>query len=189
MAGNWGSYWKNRESAAVKETAAFNQAIAYLYRLDEVIRLCNHFSAEYDLDNWYLSLCVFYRELLPRMDRQEFEAITPLIKEGRLFHINKSSGANIDVNSYFDVLDKLDQRLRITMNAHGLLMPSKEDAISATFIDEVKREPNSDGTITLDNIMPQHPNSTQKGGSQKRKKPKDYDFVLPEKEIIDAEPI
>lgn len=186
MASNWGAYWKNRESAAVKETAAFNQAIAYLYRLDEVIRLCNHFSAEYDLDNWYLSLCVFYRELLPRMDRQEFEAITPLIKEGRLFHMNRVTGANIDTNSYFDILDKTDQRLRITMNAHGLLMPSKEDAVSATFIDEVKREPNADGTITLSHILP------QKVGIQKQtraKKPKDYDFTLPDQEDVEAEPI
>jgi len=175
MATNWDTYWRNKESAAVKESAAFNQALAYLNRIDTAIKACNEYAAIEDLDSWYLSLCVFYRELLPRMDRGEYEKVNPLVKIGRIFHINKIAGANVDKNRYYELLDSLDANLRVIMNAHGLLMPSKEDGAAATFIDAVEKMDKKVTTVQISDLEE----------NKKRKQKKDkYD----DDENVEGEP-
>jgi len=113
------------------EQGEFNQAIAYLYRLDDILKTLNYASMNKQYDTKFDCLFVFYKELYPMMnvkDRQRHNEMAWVVRSKyeeykRALKLGKTRISTEAI----DVMDMWDADLRDCMHAKGMLMPKKTD--------------------------------------------------------------
>ena len=113
-----------------EEQGEFNQAIAYLYRLDNCLKGLNMASLTNNIPMRYKYLVEFYRELRAMMSKEEkadHKVDRETVREQwEIYEKAMMTGKNKcpAVEKCFELWE-LD--LRDCMKKHGLLMPSKSD--------------------------------------------------------------
>ena len=117
------------------EQGTFNQAIAYLLRLDVVLKQLDMASVANDYKKIYRLLFVFYKELHPMMNDKDKkthkEHILEVKKKFKVYDDAIKNKKNKVPAETFDCLDAWEIELRDLMSSKGLLMPKKDDASNA----------------------------------------------------------
>ena len=117
----------------VSDQAEFNQGIAYLMRMDEILKMIDVASIEGNIGKHYRLLNTLYKELYPMLvgktDKKTKVTDLELVKEFEsmrqvvLHAINNNLARNL-VGEYLDAWEK---ELRKVMQEKGLNMPRKDD--------------------------------------------------------------
>lgn len=114
------------------EQGTFNQALAYLLRLDIILKQLDMASVANDHKKKYRLLFVFYKELHPMMNKKDKEEhgkfLTEVKRKFKLYDEAIKKGKNKVPAETFDCLDNWEIELRDLMSSKGLLMPRKDDA-------------------------------------------------------------
>ena len=121
---------KPDEIPETENKSAFNMAIAYLNRLDELLKLCNESSINNKIETWHPAVKALYRELCPFMDNKQKEKIAHLLSScyGTQTNIRtKETMRSYDSNG----LERAEILLREIMSKRGLLVPRADDPSQA----------------------------------------------------------
>ena len=123
----------------------FNASILRLVSFNKLIDDCNEYSrlcyvGGYDLEHlklWRNTLLSIYREICPKMDKEEKIYIKGLFSDGnkigKVTYIKKTPDGNVKVidpnhfKSHWNLFNKIDAELRILADKKGMLMINKED--------------------------------------------------------------
>lgn len=122
------------------EQGEFNQAIAYLYRIDEIFRRLNLSTVTTDYEGQYKLLKTLYKEMYPMMsdakkgetftERERFKQMMDWINADMDKYMKaKRSNRRVRISrSIFNNLDQFEIHLRNLTQDKGMLMPKKKDA-------------------------------------------------------------
>jgi hypothetical protein len=121
---------KPDEIPETEHKSAFNMAIAYLSRLDELLKLSNESAIKNKVDVWYPTVKALYRELCPFMDEKKKEEIKNLL-DG-CHSTQRDLRTKQPIKSYdYGGLEKAEILLRELMSKKGLLVPRADDPAQA----------------------------------------------------------
>lgn len=129
----------------------FNIALKSLERLNDLFDECNYYSAlcnfrgyhpEY-LQAWKDKIAAIYREISPKLREIDKKEIIDLSKKyskiGKIIIIkkkpNESSSIKIDEEKFhkkWNILHRLEEKLRKKADRKGMLVPDKPDELAAT---------------------------------------------------------
>lgn len=132
----------------VQDMSAFNLALPYLNRINELLSLSSHYFIMKKLDSLARVLKAIFIEVSPKLsnkERIEFtKRLNEALKSRRIWVIAKSKGdnltflekmdnvnykkmASVNYKKYEDLLEGLDIWLRDRLEAQGMLIPSAKD--------------------------------------------------------------
>jgi len=138
------------------EKSSFNQAVAYMIRLDYICKVINVCAGNEDYNNWFLQLKRLYIELHPRLRKQSAKTDeeglnTEELRECKKF-VDKLTKVSMDykkletqarltgraVNSavptqFGRLLEEFEIYLRDCMNKKDLLLPAASDPLHNMF--------------------------------------------------------
>lgn len=129
------------------EESVFNMALAYLARIDKLLYKCQESALVFDIDKWVGYLRGVFRELSAKLNEKEIAEIAG--KYDDEFNIEELTDENItDKEATFRniyrlinnreyrkryrskilfLLDALEIKIRKSLQAKGMLLPSKSD--------------------------------------------------------------
>jgi len=117
----------------------WNQAQAYMQRMDNLLKLANNSSLIDDYDNWYDAIEALYRELAPRMTSEEARDARKLIFIARNFvkiNPNNRQKLGLAIWKFRDSLSDAEVYLRRIMKIRGMDLPAREDPGSSLLSDK-----------------------------------------------------
>jgi len=111
--------------------ASYNMAVAYVERLNELIKDVNYSARLEDLHTWKANLECLYRNLYPKLSDEERIEGARLIKELMDLDLqfktsNPHPKGDIE-NKFYLRLHETDLKLQLFMENHKLIMPDKDD--------------------------------------------------------------
>tara|TARA_R100001132_G_scaffold12993_1_gene11958 strand:+ start:115 stop:492 length:378 start_codon:yes stop_codon:yes gene_type:complete len=113
-----------------QDKSAYNMAIAYLQRIDELLKLCNESSINNRVDVWFHAVKALYRELCPFMNYKKKEEIEKLLD--RCYKSQTDLRTKQPIKSFdSNLLGKAEILLRELMSRKGLLVPKADDPSQA----------------------------------------------------------
>lgn len=121
---------KPDEIPETENKSAFNMAIAYLNRLDELLKLCNDSSINNKIEIWFPAVKALYRELCPFIDPNQKQRIEKLLEGCHKTQTNLRTKQPIKTYDSKG-LEKAEIILREIMSKRGLLVPRADDPSQA----------------------------------------------------------
>lgn len=112
------------------EQSAWNMAAEYLKGIKMSLDRCKECAMRFDIDGWVSWLRCAYREASVKFKDTEMEVFENMFKEIWTLTNDKKNRRNNQSQIMFR-LDILEIRIRRTIQAKGMLLPSKEDAMFA----------------------------------------------------------
>jgi len=109
-----------------EDKAAFNMALAYLQRLDIILKTCNEAAIKEDFKHWHNSVLALYRELSPQLNVELEEQFLSLMKSAHKVDVSLKNKERVHQYNPI-VLTRAETFLRRAMHSKGLLMPSADD--------------------------------------------------------------
>jgi len=108
------------------EESVFNFAVEYLRGISMGLKMCEQYAAMGSIDGWINWLRIVFRQLSAKTTDKEdddfnldFQTINGLINNPETRKINKTL--------IFFKLDKLESKIRKTLQKKGMLLPGKEN--------------------------------------------------------------
>lgn len=126
----------SKDDANGSGITAFNMAIASLKRIDELLRLSNHYGILGIVTEKRRCLVGVYCELYPKLTPSEIkihEKIMPDINKVDMkigysnSNLNQKKGHQEQLNKLGGLLIKWELVLRKHLDTHGLLIPTRDD--------------------------------------------------------------
>lgn len=108
------------------EESAFNFAVEYLKNISKSLDMCKQFASLGNMDGWVAWLRISYRELSCKTNEKEDESFDDDFREVNKLMNNPSTKIKNRVQILY-LLDKLEIKIRKTLQIKGMLLPSKED--------------------------------------------------------------
>jgi len=121
-----------RQQDETLQESAWNMAVAYMIRLDNIIKDMNYYSSIGNNFDWWKSCCALYRELYGKMTKTMLDMhigfFNKMLNQIRIINHNALVGyKKADYSILFIDLHKWDVSLRKTMEELKLVSPSKDD--------------------------------------------------------------
>ncbi|MFA6074033.1 MAG: hypothetical protein WC758_08000 [Candidatus Woesearchaeota archaeon] len=108
------------------EESAFNFAIEYLKDISTSLKMCKQYSSLGNADGWVAWLRIAYRELSCKTNKKEDEDFDNYFRTINKLMNNREQRI-INRTQILYLLDQLEIKIRKTLQAKGMLLPSKED--------------------------------------------------------------
>ena len=108
------------------EESAFNFAIEYLKDISTSLKMCKQYASLGNADGWIAWLRIVFRELSCKTNETEDNDFNNDFKEINKLMNNPEDRIKQRTKILY-LLDKLEIKLRKTLQKKGMLLPSKED--------------------------------------------------------------
>ena len=113
-----------KASMSAGQSTEWNMAIAYLQRLDEIIKFCGKSSHENNFKAWHKGINSFYSDLYAWMTKEEVTAADKLIDP-----LAALSTTNADANLKSKKFHAAERFLRVIMHKKGMDLPIKKTIV------------------------------------------------------------
>jgi hypothetical protein len=128
---------KKRRMEELQESQ-FNMGIAYMQRLDFLLKTADDNSRFLDSFHWYHTLATIFRELSPEMNEKELQEYLTELKSLNMqisqeTEQNQKKGKIGITNDLYFSLNKLEISLRQLMQKRGLYNKQSKDPSKAVF--------------------------------------------------------
>ena len=113
----------------IKTQSEFNSSISTLNRINYLFFMCNEYSSQLDVYNWFHHLLIIRRELFEDMKPEQKREINNIKNELSKIINNNLQNKNYHIDpQLYDKIDKFELFLREIFDSSGMRIKRSEDA-------------------------------------------------------------